>query len=272
MRLAHHALHTDRHSLRSAFTDGDDTRTLASNTIVAASQNTAGMSRVAPGTVLAPTAATMRRLSLVAALAVLGAAWVGPLPALARAAFWAHMTIHMAVVAVAAPLLALALAGTRADPARRASSLAAPIPASIAELLVVWLWHTPLLHHAARSASSVFVLEQASFLLVGVLLWSSAVGGDPARQRWRSATGVAALLFTAVHMTLLGAIFALTPRPLYAHAGYGADALFDQHLGGGIMLLVGGASYLAGGLWLTSRILTSRNGPPLRRVGTSRTA
>jgi putative membrane protein len=209
----------------------------------------------------------MKRLSLAAALAVLGAAWLGPLPALARTAFWAHMTLHMAVVAIAAPLLALCLAGTRADPARRASLLAAPIPASIAELLVVWLWHAPLLHHAARSASGVFALEQASFLAVGVLLWSSAVGGDPVRQRWRSAAGVAALFFTAVHMTLLGAIFALTPRPLYAHTAPGEDALFDQHLGGGIMLLVGGASYLAGGLWLTRRMLTakssSRGGEPM---------
>jgi putative membrane protein len=58
-----------------------------------------------------------------------------------------------------------------------------------------------------------------------------------------------------MHMTLLGALFALPPRPLYAHAG----SLADQHLGGVIMLLVGGASYLAGGLWLTARVLGGRH-------------
>ena len=51
-------------------------------------------------------------------------------------------------------------------------------------------------------------------------------------------------------MTLLGALFALTPRALYGHGD-----LFDQHLGGAIMLLVGGASYLMGGLWLTAGML-----------------
>jgi putative membrane protein len=31
--------------------------------------------------------------------------------------------------------------------------------------------------------------------------------------------------------------------------------LSDQHLGGAIMLIVGGASYLAGGLWLTALLV-----------------
>jgi putative membrane protein len=52
-------------------------------------------------------------------------------------------------------------------------------------------------------------------------------------------------------MTLLGALFATTPRALYSEAPRASvSAIADQHLGGGIMLLVGGASYLAGGLWL----------------------
>ena len=57
--------------------------------------------------------------------------------------------------------------------------------------------------------------------------------------------------------TLLGAVFVLTPRALYATATT-PEALWEQHLGGGIMLLVGGASYLAGGLWLTVQGLERR--------------
>jgi hypothetical protein len=60
-----------------------------------------------------------------------------------------------------------------------------------------------------------------------------------------------------MHMTLLGALLALSPRPLYRHVAAfgGLSPLQDQHLGGAIMLLVGGASYLLGGLWLTARLL-----------------
>jgi putative membrane protein len=36
-------------------------------------------------------------------------------------------------------------------------------------------------------------------------------------------------------------------------------ALEDQQLGGTIMLLVGGAAYLAGGLWLMAKLLQHRN-------------
>src|SRR5688572_28535864 len=119
----------------------------------------------------------MRTGSLVAGIAVLAVAWLGPLPRLAAHSFAAHMTMHIAVVAVAAPLLALAMAGTRTDPVGVMPALAAPIPASMAELVVVWVWHVPALHHAARTATAAFVIEQGSFIVAGMLLWIAAIGG-----------------------------------------------------------------------------------------------
>jgi hypothetical protein len=89
------------------------------------------------------------------------------------------------------------------------------------------------------------------------VLWLSAFGGDDVQRRNRAATGVLALLLTSMHMTALGVLLALPPRPLYAHVGgvAGLTPLQDQHLGGAIMLLIGGASYLVGGLWLTREVL-----------------
>ncbi|HXG68821.1 MAG TPA: cytochrome c oxidase assembly protein, partial [Blastocatellia bacterium] len=116
-------------------------------------------------------------------LFTLAAAWLGPLPQMARQAFWAHMTMHMGVVAVAAPLLALGVAGGRLDPARRAPRmntfywLFAPIPASVLELVVVWAWHAPALHHAARHSTAGLVVEQGMFLVAGLIMWLSAFGG-----------------------------------------------------------------------------------------------
>jgi putative membrane protein len=199
----------------------------------------------------------MRSFLLITALLTLCAAWFGPLPRLARDAFFAHMTLHMAVVAVAAPLLAIGIAAGRFDLARIAPRFFAPIPASIAELVVVWVWHTPYLHHAARHHTDMFVAEQVSFLAVGFFLWLSAIGGDRLERKSRSAAGVVGLLLTAAHMTLLGALLALSSRPLYRHVNgiAGLTPLDDQHLGGAIMLVVGGLSYLIGGLYLTARVL-----------------
>jgi putative membrane protein len=187
----------------------------------------------------------------------LAAVWMGPLPALVPGSFSTHMTMHMGVVAVAAPLLVLGIAGGRLDPVRRAPALFSPIPASVVELVVVWAWHTPVLHHAARHSAAGLALEQGTFLLSGLQVWLSAFGGDPQQRRERAAGGVIAMLLTSMHMTLLGALLALPPRPLYAHADGGSwlTPLEDQHLGGAIMLSVGGLAYLLGGLALTTTLL-----------------
>ena len=211
-----------------------------------------------------------RAITLSLGLLTLASAWLGLLPALVPGAFSAHMALHMAVVAVAAPLLALGVAQTRFDPVPRAPALFAAVPASIVELVVVWGWHTPALHHAARHGSLAFALEQGSFLLSALWLWCSAFGGAPRERDDRRGAGMLGLLLTSMHMTLLGALLALPPRVLYGHgehgAGHGAHAdvaarlapLDDQHLGGAIMIVLGGASYLVGGLWLAAGLLRGR--------------
>ncbi len=199
---------------------------------------------------------------LAAGLLLLALLWFGPLPESARGSFAAHMALHMGLVVLAAPLLALGLA--RAFPGLIAGlSPAAAIAASLVEFVAVWAWHAPALHDAARADASIFVLEQASFLAAGVLLWASAIGAAGDGRPAARAAGVVALLVTSMHMTLLGALLLLAPRPLYACAEFCSPAaaltpLGDQQLGGVLMLLVGGAAYLTGGLALLASILRER--------------
>lgn len=199
----------------------------------------------------------MQKLLLAIGVTTLLAAWLGPLPELAPHHFSAHMTMHMAVVAIAAPLIAFGAAGGHLDLTRRYPRVFSPIPASLLELVVVWAWHAPALHHAARSSISGLVAEQGMFLVSGLLVWLSAVGSEARHPGTRAGAGIVALLLTSMHMTLLGALLALAPRALYAHTASDA-ALGEQHLGGAIMLAVGGVSYLAGGLWLSMRLLQAR--------------
>jgi putative membrane protein len=203
----------------------------------------------------------MRRTLLFAGcLGTLAISWGGLLPALLTGPFAAHMAVHMAVVAIAAPLGALALSGGRFDPMRSAPALFSALLASVLELVVVWAWHTPALHHLARHSRLGLALEQGMFFAAGLYLWLAAVGAPPGVSVERAAAGVIALLLTSMHMTLLGALLALAPRPLFAHGGAsGADSsvLSDQELGGAIMLLVGGIAYLAGGVALGARIVVT---------------
>jgi putative membrane protein len=193
--------------------------------------------------------------ALALGLLVLLASWLLPFGELLGGAFSAHMTMHMGVVAVAAPLLAIGLAGGALDPVRWRPALFPPIPVSLVELGVVWTWHAPALHRAARHSAGLLALEQGSFLISGALVWLAALGGGAAQRAQRRGAGIVALLLTSMHMTLLGALLALPTRALYAHPGHAGHALEDQHLGGAIMLLVGGIAYLAGGLWLSAELL-----------------
>jgi len=200
----------------------------------------------------------MRGYGLAAAAILLSAAWLGLAPFSATLGFLGHMGIHVAVIALAAPLLAIGLGGTRWDPTPYAPILFAPMVATLVEFVVVWGWHAPALHFAARTSTPVLALEQASFLAAGLLVWLAAFGKGAGRASRASAAGILGLFLTSMHMTLLGALLALSPRPLFDPAICGVGSLGpleDQHLGGVLMLLVGGASYLVGALVLMARLL-----------------
>lgn len=196
---------------------------------------------------------------LLAGLTVLVVAWSGLLPS-TLPPFTSHMVMHMAVVALAAPLLALGLAERGLDPVHRWPTRWHAVPLSVVEGLAVWGWHAPSPHHFARTTLLGTVLEQSTFLVTGLMLWSAALGGGPVRRRERATGGVAGLLLTSMHMTLLGALIMLSTRPLYAHHGHGhgLDPLLDQQIGGAVMILAGGAAYLAGALALVAGVLNRR--------------
>ena len=125
-----------------------------------------------------------------------------------------------------------------------------------------------VLHHLARTTSSGLVAEQGTFLVSGLLVWLAAVGGESAstghtnrRRRGRAAAHLDAH-DAARRAARAGAAAAL--QPLAASSGH--SALDDQHLGGAIMLLIGGLSYLAGGLWLSGSLLRRRAVVPRRRT------
>lgn len=169
--------------------------------------------------------------------------------------FTRHMLAHMALVALVAPLLAAWFARSRFDPVRRRPEWFSPITASLIEFVVFWGWHAPALHLAARHDAAVFAVEQASFLGASTYLWLAILGGDRASSAMRAGAGIIALVLTFAHMTMLGALLALTPRDLYTH---GPEALADQQFGGAVMIASGTVAYLGAALWLSRAILIGR--------------
>jgi putative membrane protein len=169
-------------------------------------------------------------------------------------AFTRHMVAHMTLVAIVAPLVAAAIARSRLDPVRRRPRWFSPIAASLVEFVVIWAWHAPALHIAARHDGGALAAEQASFLAAATYLWLAILGGDRAASAMRAGAGIIALVLTFAHMTMLGAVLALTPRDLYSH---GAASLADQQLGGAVMIATGTVAYLGAALWLSRSLLNA---------------
>lgn len=208
-----------------------------------------------------------RQICFILGLLVLASAWITLILG-NKQSFSVHMIVHMAVVAGAAPLLAAGLAGGVYDVVSR-SRVLTPLVASMVELFVVWGWHSPAARDLAEGSVLVRGLEQVSFLMAGLILWLSCLSGSGGEKDSRRLAGTLGLLFTSMHMTLLGALLSLSPRPLYGEGevtcfGVPLTAGQDQQVGAVVMLLIGAAVYLAGGVTLLGRTL---NRPDLRPSG-----
>ncbi len=200
----------------------------------------------------------MKYAALALGILLLLVLWAVLLPNADRTSFTVHMVVHMGVVAGAAPLIAIGISGTRYDVTRRYAWLT-PLLVSVVELFAVWAWHLPAMRAMSKASASFAALEQATFLAAGLTLWLSCLAGDHER---RNLAGTVGLLFTSMHMTLLGALLALAQRPFYGSEevscfGVRLPAATDQHAGAVVMLLVGAVVYLAGGVALLARTLNA---------------
>jgi putative membrane protein len=212
---------------------------------------------------------------------VLAVALVSPLHPLGAVLFSAHMTQHELLMVVAAPLLVLGhplIAFVWALPPRwrrpatgwgRTPWVAAswawittPVAAWSLHLLAVFAWHLPALYQATLRSEAVHAAQHVSFFGTALLYWWPILG---ARRAGRGAS--VASLFTATLVTgALGALLTFSRTlwyPAYAATTgpWGLGPLDDQRLGGMIMWMPGGLSYMLAALWLFSTWLNE----PARR-------
>ncbi|MBL0946985.1 cytochrome c oxidase assembly protein [Brevundimonas sp.] len=178
------------------------------------------------------------------AVAVLAIAFVSPLCALSSALFSARVVHHVLLIAVAAPLLALAL------PARRTGSLAVPFALST---VVLWVWHLPAAYDAALSNVPLYWIMQLTLFGSAVWFWCALLTKE------RSPVDQLVFVVAAfAQMGLLGAILTFASTPLYAaHAvaplTWGLTPLEDQALGGLIMWVPAGIPYAVAAALLARR-------------------
>lgn len=188
------------------------------------------------------------RATLLAGLAVAVAAVSPPVDALTHDSLAWHMAQHLVLLGVAAPLLVLAGLRTWRSPGP-------PVPLGVAvglvlvQVVVVTLWHVPVLFDAAERSVPVHVVEHLTFVASAAGLWWAAGLGS------RSAPPVVALaVFVGSFPGIaLGAAMTLAGSPWYASY----PSLADQQVAGALMWGVGGTATVLCGVLSLARSLSA---------------
>lgn len=224
-------------------------------------------------------------LAYAAGMLGLAMALTSPLHWLGEQLFTAHMIEHEIVMAVAAPLLALARplgafawalpVGARRRLAQLArvgplqsawSLLTRPSVATVLHGAAIWIWHLPALLDSTVENVALHRLQHLSFLLSALLFWWALV------RRADPGAAVFHLFATMIHTGVLGALITLTPRVLYPVQTAGAalcglSPLEDQQLAGLIMWVPAGTVYAGAALAFVAAWIR-RSGPqgPVRHA------
>jgi putative membrane protein len=169
-----------------------------------------------------------RPRAAIAAAVMLAVALSPPMDQLAHRHLAAHMTQHVLLVMVAAPLAGWSLrrpAGGRWWPALVLGAIAADIA------LVVW--HVPALYDAANRALPVHAAEHLSLFLTAALFWWAATRVEAGE---RQVVAVLAVFATSLPTTLFGAAMTFSTTTWYRSY----PSLGDQQLAGAVMWGAGG--------------------------------
>lgn len=180
---------------------------------------------------------------------------IGPIDRLAESSAAMHMTQHMLIIVVIAPLVALSkplpqlyvATGRFAKPLWGTVFKVTQYPMLCAYLhgVVIWVWHIPLFYMLAVENSWVHAFAHFCFLLTGVWFWWACLHANARKAPF----ALLALLLTLMHTGILGALLTFANGPLYSEARH----LQDQQLAGLLMWVVGGLPYIAASIWAGQR-------------------
>jgi putative membrane protein len=208
------------------------------------------------------TIACWQAASFAAGFMALFLALVWPLDVLGEQLFSAHMAQHLLLMNVAAPLIVLGaptapMLRAMGRDARRAvgrvaqsrgwravwRAISGVAAATVVQQLALWIWHTPSGLAAALGSDAVHIAMHISLLTVALLFWTAVL--QPRRGLWPS---MLALLITLIVSGFASIVLLLHPEPLFAAYGdsavaWGLTAAEDEHLGWGLMMLIGSVSY-----------------------------
>jgi putative membrane protein len=204
---------------------------------------------------------TLRQVSFATGLLLLLGATVGPMDELGDDLVFGHMIQHTILTDEAALLLAIGLTGPVLRPVlsapglRHLRVLMHPVLAVALWIVAIYAWHAPPLYQAAAEHPPLHLLEHASFLGAGLVMWLALLGPLP-KPEWFGNLGkviyMAVVYFSSMGLANILMWSGTVLYPVYAEgeAARGIAPLTDQSLAGAILMIQGGIVMLAVFFWV----------------------
>jgi putative membrane protein len=200
----------------------------------------------------------------------------------------AHMTSHVILILLAAPLMVMGLPDSESKNMMRFSGSLSNHPwlPWITGVCVMWFWHIPSVFNALFQSGPVgegihlTVLSDIhliSLVLAGIL-FSWPVVGPVKQKRLITVNAVLYLSAACIFCSILGLMITFAPSGVYTHYEHitdhfgflqmirnedGISALMDQQVAGLIMWVPGCLIYLTASIWLLMKWFKEKNSQPV---------
>lgn len=159
-----------------------------------------------------------------------------------------HMTVHIGLMIVAAPLVALAI-DVRGD--RRVSRPSWLWAIAALQVALLWIAHAPPVHEAAMHFGGVQAGMYLVLFGVAVAFWLVLLR-LPFAARWHA---IPVLLLTGKLTCFLAVLIVFAPRVLFAGSHPAGHDLGDQQLAGLLMIIACPLSYVVAAAMIAAQML-----------------
>lgn len=191
-----------------------------------------------------------RQVCFASGLLLIAIATASPIADVAEELVIAHMVEHLMIGDVATLLLVLGLTGPLLQPILaipvfdRLRVLINPAIAFPLWLVNFYFWHIPVFYDAAYGGAFVHVVEHATFIVFGCLMWMPVFGPLPVPQWFTAGWKVVYVIAVRFAGAILGNVLMWSGEVLYTvyrpgERAWGLSPITDQSTAGVIMMLEG---------------------------------
>jgi putative membrane protein len=216
-----------------------------------------------------------RQLCFAGGLLTIAVALVSPVAHIGEELVIAHMVEHLMLGDLATLLLVLGLTGPLLQPILaipvfdRLRVLAHPLVAFPLWALNFYFWHVPALYDAAYGGAAAHLVEHASFIFFGCLMWMPIFGPLPKPSWFNAGWKVAYVIAVRFAGAILGNVLmwsgsVLYPKYAAGEAYWKISPLADQSTAGVVMMVEG--TFLGLGLLAWVFFEVSREGIEKQRL------